>query len=249
MPTGSPPTRLVFVALVLAMAALLVYAVTQAVPPARNGRRTRRPALAGLLLLAYIAIPGALAARGVLDRYNPLPAPALLLFALLTIATIALAFSSLGTGLIARFSLASLVGYQVFRLPVELLLHRLAAEGVIPEVMTYSGRSLDIVTALTALVMAVYLRGGRYAARTVHLWNVLGLVLLVNIVTIAVLATPVPFRRFTEGPPNLLPSTFPYVWLPSFLVQAALFGHLVVFRALRAGRGVRVPSPGETATP
>jgi hypothetical protein len=31
-----------------------------------------------------------------------------------------------------------------------------------------------------------------------------------------------------------LPSMFPYVWLPTFLVQAALFGHLLVFRAIGA---------------
>ena len=30
-------------------------------------------------------------------------------------------------------------------------------------------------------------------------------------------------------PANRLPSMFPYVWLPTFLVQAALFGHLLVF--------------------
>jgi hypothetical protein len=35
-----------------------------------------------------------------------------------------------------------------------------------------------------------------------------------------------------NDPANLLPSTFPYVWLPTFLVQAALFGHLLVFRAI-----------------
>jgi hypothetical protein len=64
-------------------------------------------------------------------------------------------------------------------------------------------------------------------------WNLLGLALLLNILTIAVLATPVPFRQFTDGPPNLLPSTFPYVWLPSFLVQLALASHLLVFRKLR----------------
>jgi hypothetical protein len=29
---------------------------------------------------------------------------------------------------------------------------------------------------------------------------------------------------------------FPYVWLPTFLVQAALFGHLLVFRALARKR-------------
>jgi hypothetical protein len=64
------------------------------------------------------------------------------------------------------------------------------------------------------------------------LGTVVGLALLVNIVTIAVVSTPAPFRYFMSDPPNLLPSTFPYVWLPSFLVQAALFGHLLVFRAI-----------------
>ena len=63
-------------------------------------------------------------------------------------------------------------------------------------------------------------------------WNILGLALLANIVTIAVLSTPVPFRRFLDGPPNLLPSLLPYVWLPSFLVQLALAGHVLVFRYL-----------------
>jgi membrane protease YdiL (CAAX protease family) len=64
-------------------------------------------------------------------------------------------------------------------------------------------------------------------------WNILGLVLLANIVGVAALSTPVPFRVFTEGPPNLLPSTLPWIWLPSFLVQVALGSHLVVFRMLR----------------
>jgi hypothetical protein len=67
-------------------------------------------------------------------------------------------------------------------------------------------------------------------------WNVLGLALLANIVAIAVLATPTPFHHFVNEPPNLLPSTFPYVWLPTFLVPAALFGHLLVFRAIRGQR-------------
>jgi hypothetical protein len=57
--------------------------------------------------------------------------------------------------------------------------------------------------------------------------------LLVKIVAVAVLSTPVPFRHFLEGPPNLLPSTFPFVWLPAFLVQVALGSHLLVFRQLK----------------
>jgi hypothetical protein len=57
-------------------------------------------------------------------------------------------------------------------------------------------------------------------------------VFLANIVTIAVLSLPLPFRRFPDPPANLLPLHFPAVWLPSFGVQAALFGHLLVFRKL-----------------
>ena len=74
-------------------------------------------------------------------------------------------------------------------------------------------------------------------------WNLLGLALLANIVVVAVLATPA-FRRF-PGPPNLAPSAFPWVWLPSFLVQVAVGSHLLVFRQLR--RQSRTASTRERA--
>jgi hypothetical protein len=99
--------------------------------------------------------------------------------------------------------------------------------------MTYSGRNFDILTGATAAALALWLLAGRQGRLLVIAWNIAGLALLANIVAIALLSTPVPFRYFTSGPANLLPSTFPYVWLPTFLVQAALFGHVLVFRALR----------------
>jgi hypothetical protein len=62
-------------------------------------------------------------------------------------------------------------------------------------------------------------------------WNLLGLGLLINIVTIAILSMPTPMRRF-EGPANVFVATFPYVWLPTVMVSAALLGHLLVARRL-----------------
>ena len=47
---------------------------------------------------------------------------------------------------------------------------------------------------------------------------------------VAVLSMPTPLQRFT--PPNTFITAPPYVWLPVFLVQAAWFGHLLVFRRL-----------------
>ena len=49
---------------------------------------------------------------------------------------------------------------------------------------------------------------------------------------IAVMAFPAPFGLFT--PQNRIVAYFPWVWLPTFLVQLALAGHLLMFRKLQA---------------
>ena len=64
-----------------------------------------------------------------------------------------------------------------------------------------------------------------------------GLALLANIVIVSVLSAPVPFRVFMNEPASVFVTTVPYVWLPAILVQAAWFGHLLVFRNLWRYRG------------
>ena len=227
MATGSVPTAILFSGLVIAVAVVVLLGLRRA---------GVGPATTLAVVLAWIAIPGLLAWRGALDRYDPLPAPALLLVLGLTIVTVAIVASPAGGRLAAGIGLGAVVAFQAFRIPVELLLHRLYLEGTIPAGMTYAGRNFDLVTGVTGLLLGSWLLGGRVVPRGVVLaWNILGLALLANIVGIAVLSTPTPFRRFLDGPPNLLPSTFPYVWLPSFLVQVALASHLLVFRQLRSG--------------
>lgn len=224
---------MLFVAIVVLLAAFFALALRRTQPTsAAPGERAGAVGVLAVALAVSLLIPGVLAVGGLLDRYAPLPAPALLVVLLVSIGTAWLAFSGVGSRLATGLPLAALVGYQTFRVPVEWLLHRLYLEGVIPVEMTYAGRNFDIVTGLTAGALALYLASGRSARGLVLVWNCLGLALLANIVAVAVLATPVPFRYFVEGPANRLPSTFPYVWLPTFLVQAALLGHLLVFRAL-----------------
>ena len=211
---------------------VLVVAVLVAIGLRRNARLA--PLAVSGVLLAYLAVPGMLAAAGALDRYTPLPAPALFVVLVLTLCTVAFAFSPPGARLAAGTSLGAIVVLQAFRIPVELMLHRLHTEGIVPVQMTYVGRNFDILTGISGLLLGAWLLSGRPVPRQVVLaWNVLGLALLANIVTTAVLSTPVPFRRFLDQPPHTLPSTFPFVWLPSFLVQVALGSHLLVFRQLR----------------
>ena len=224
MPTPSTLTTILFCVVVLGVALIVGYGLRRA--------GVRNTVLA-VGFLVYLAIPGLLARMGVLDRYNPLPAPALMVVLAVSIVTAVLVFSSTGSRLAATLSVGSVVALQSFRIPVELLLHRLYVEGVIPIQMSYAGRNFDVISGLTGLALGVWLLSGRAVSRPLVLaWNLLGLGLLANIVIIAVLSTPVPFRQFTEGPPNLLPGVFPYDWLPTFLVQVALGSHLLVFRQL-----------------
>lgn len=215
----------------------MLFQVLVAVVAGLVARQLRRagwgtPAVLGFLVV-YLAIPAILARAGALDRYEPLPAPALLVVLALTLTTVGITLGPPGARLVASASLGWVVAFQSFRIVVEWILHRLYVEGVVPVQMTYAGRNFDIVTGITGLALGVWLLSGRAAPRGVVLaWNLLGLGLLINIVTIAVLSTPVSFRVFTVGPPNLLPSTLPWVWLPSLLVQAALGSHVLVFRML-----------------
>ncbi len=224
-------TEIFFIAIVAAVAALFVHAVR------KTTRRGGHPALGPTVVVAIVfilclAVPAILVSRGLLNQYSSIPAPGFVLVGLITLGTITLAFSFVGSRLVAGISLAGLVGYQVFRVPLEWALHELYSESVIPVQMTFAGRNFDIATGLLAAALAFWLTKGYRGVRLVFVWNIVGLVLLANIVVIAILSTPVPFRYFMNDPVNLLPSTFPYVWLPTFLVQAALFGHLLVFRAL-----------------
>jgi len=218
-------SNVVFVMIVIAVAGLFL--------GAWRGSATGWPRVLVPLLVAvgWLVIPGVLAARGVLDRWQA-PPPALVLIGVLTVATVVLALSPVGGRLAASVPLAGLVGYQFFRVPVEWTLHRLFVEGVVPVQMTYAGRNFDILSGISAAMVALLLLAGRGGRGLVLAWNLLGLGLLANIVVIAALSAPTPMRHFMNEPANRLPGMFPYVWLPTFLVQAALFGHIVVFRAL-----------------
>jgi hypothetical protein len=192
----------------------------------------------GLGLLLWLLLSGAAAASGVLRRFDAVPPPfAALLVAILAIG-IVLACSRLGTRLIRGLPLAALVGYQVFRFPLELLMHRAYTEGLMPVQMSYSGRNFDILTGIGAGLLGLALLRWNVPRWMIWAWNLGGFVLLVNIVTVAILSTPL-FRWFGDDRLNVFVTYWPFVWLPAIMVVAALMGHIVVLRKLRleGGRG------------
>jgi hypothetical protein len=229
-----------FSALCVALAVSAVLAVHRAgrrlgEPP----ERTRRWVLGTIFgLAAWMALTALLAASGVLADFSAMPPAVTRAIVPAALLTVVLAFSPFGTRLVRGLTLAGLVGYQAFRIAVELLLFAFHREGVIAVQMTFEGWNFDVVTGVSALVLALAARRRALPRWVVFAWNVVGLALLALIVTIAVLAMPTNFHWTGFEPPNRFVSEPPFIWLPTLLVQGALFGHLLVFRWL-ASRSAR----------
>ena len=232
--SGSPLLRVAFTALTLFIGALFVGGVYWSARRSRidAGAVRRRTVIAACLTLAWIAATGLAAARGAL-HFSP-PPTMLVLFVISFVGAVGLASSPLGRQLAIGLPLAALVGYQGFRVVVELLMHRAYIEGLMPVQMSYSGRNFDIVTGITALALGGWLVAGKPPRWLVLGWNTLGLALLANVVTIAVLSAPTPMRVFMNEPANVWITHAPWVWLPAVMVFAALGGHVLVYRRLLA---------------
>ena len=240
-----PVLAVLLAALALDMAAVLVAALALAGP----GRR--RWAFVGLAVAAgYLGVSGALAASGALADLDARPPPAGLLLLALGGATVALAFSRVGDRLL-RWPLAALVGAQAFRILVELWLTASYHAGAVPVEVTMEGLNFDVVSGVTAAALGLWLWRGSPPRWIVWAWNALGLALLVTVVALSTRSA----LGLVETVPRLaLPAAWPGVWLPAWLVQLALLGHLLVFRALRqrrpGGRAARRrPASAERAEP
>ena len=113
--------------------------------------------------------------------------------------------------------------------------HAVSERGIMPGVMSYSGRSFDIVTGAQRHRCRAADRHQPGGPAVVMVWNVVGLLLLTNVVIVAILATPA--IRCQDQQLNVWVTYPPFVWLPAVMVLAALAGHLVIFRALHAPAG------------
>lgn len=191
--------------------------------------RARRFALGAAAWLGFAAVLGH---SGFLADFSSAP-PHILLLMIPTLGLpFAFGFSRIGNAL-TQAPLAVLVGFQGFRLPLELVMHQAAREGTMPMQMTYTGSNFDIVSGVTALLVGA-LAAYELAPRWLLLaWNVLGSGLLVVILVIAVASLP-RFALYGSEPVRLNTwiAYFPFVWLPAGLVSAAVLGHVLLWRRL-----------------
>ena len=197
-PLSAPP--LVSAAFVVLVVALLVLLVTLArLAAAEAGAARRRATGVALGRAGWLGLTGALAAAGFFADFAGRP-PRIVLAtapALLAVAAIA----TWGRGL-ARVPATWLVAPQAFRVVMELILWRLAVARVLPDVMTFHGRNFDVLTGLSAPLVAWAMARGHVGPRGVALWNVMGLVLVTSVFLHGLLSAPTPFRMLVTDPPN-----------------------------------------------
>ena len=188
----------------------------------------------GVGIFLWLWATGGVGLSGILGRFDLRPAPFGILIFLTLLLSAYVGLSRVGAAL-ATLPLAWLVAMNAFRLPLELLMHRAAVEGVMPKQMSYTGWNFDILTGVTAILLAPAISTGRVPRWLVGAWNALGAALLLNVVIVAIASTPM-FRAFGKAPGkvNTFVAFFPYVWLPTVLVATAMALHIVIFRALRA---------------
>ena len=212
----------------------LVWAALEAWRRARvpESSARRAAAMTGTATAAWMALTWAAAESGILREWERTPPPFAFFILGVLVVSLTLSFSAVGTGIAQQIPLWALVAVQSFRLPLELAMHALVERGIMPVQMSYSGRNFDIVTGAAAVIVAVLVKAGYGGRRLVGVWNVLGLGLLGNVVTVAIVSTP-RIRYFGDEHVVTFVTYPPFVWLPAVMVAAALAGHLVIFRALR----------------
>lgn len=138
-----------------------------------------------------------------------------------------------GRKFIDDIDLERLTYFHTIRVPVEIVLALLAHQGAISYLQTFEGANYDILSGLTAPIIAfLYFKKGLIAKKGLLIWNITCLVLLLTIIIISILSIPGPFQQLSFDQPNIGMSYFPFILLPTIVVPLVFFGHLVAIRQL-----------------
>ena len=131
-------------------------------------------------------------------------------------------------------------------LPVLIAIHAFRALGFTFVVLYTAGRLPapfapaagwgDIFIGVTALPLAWLIsrnNGNGLAYSLLWLWNILGILDLVNAIALGATSSPGPIQLFHVTPNSSLMTTLPWIIIPCFLVPSLAFFHIAIFYRLR----------------
>src|ERR1700719_3920225 len=225
----------------LAFVVVAVIGVSAAYLP----RRTTFAISTGLAIwLVYV---GLFSSLGYMRDPSLRPPGILWVFGRLVLFVVVVVRSNIGARVATAIPLWLILGFESFRIGVELLMHRLWEDGLMPKLLTYEGGNVDMVFGLSAPIIAWIATMGRPGLRLAMGWNVLGLLSLANVAASSVLIGPL--KLISAEVPNVAMGIFPYAFLPGFLAPLALTLHVLAIRAIAARlRDTRASALGISAS-
>lgn len=173
-----------------------------------------------LVLQAILAFNGFYFANTIPPRFPLAPLPTIIILLVL--------FFAFGRKDVSAESLRILLLLSVVRVPVEFVLLWLYQSGQVPQLMTFEGSNFDILSGLTAPLIAwLAFRSGKINRPLLIAWHLLAFVLLLNIVVTAILSLKTPFQQFAFEQPNRGVLYFPFIWLPAIIVPIVFVSHVI----------------------
>jgi len=225
----------------LAFVVVAVIGVSAAYLP----RRTTFAISTGLAIwLVYV---GLFSSLGYMRDPSLRPPGILWVFGPLVLFVVVVVRSNIGARVAAAIPLWLILGFESFRIGVELLMHRLWEDGLMPKLLTYEGGNVDMFFGLSAPIIAWIAVTGRLGLRLAMGWNVLGLLSLASAAASFVLTGPL--KLISTEVPNVAMGIFPYTFIPGFLAPLAVTFHVLAIRAIAARQqNTRSPASGITAS-
>lgn len=172
-----------------------------------------------------------LAVNGFYLVNNTMPPHIVLMFMPMLIIIIALFVAA--KKFISKLDLKWLTLLHAVRIPVEIGLFLLYRQTLVPKLMTFEGGNLDILSGLTAPVVFYFgFVKQKFSGKVILIWNIVCLLLLVNILIRAVLSIQTPFQQLAFDQPNVGVLYFPVILLPAVIVPLVLFSQLAAIKRL-----------------
>ena len=190
-----------------------------------------------ITLVAWTLMITALSVSGFLSDFTAMPPRPTIVIIIPLILIILATRSTITSEILKHIPPQNLIRLQSFRIFVEVLLWMLFVENLVPVQMTFEGRNFDILSGITALIIVWFMRSGKVPDIAIILWNFVCLGLLINIVGVAILSMPLPFRVFMNEPANTVVMTFPEVLLPGLLVPLAYGLHFISLKQALLKKG------------
>lgn len=186
-----------------------------------------------IIVCIWVFVQSILALKGFYINEHSTPPKFALLIVPPTVFIIILLITKRGRNFIDALNIQQLTLLHTIRVFVELVLYMLFIFKTVPKAMTFEGRNFDVLAGLSApIIYYLVFKKQAFSKTGLIVWNIISLLLLLNIIVTAVLSLKTPFQVFGVEQPNIALTYFPYNLLAAAIVPIVLMSHFAALKQL-----------------